>query len=170
MAADRRYWDSSAFLGWLNAEQNKAGKCEGVLTAAEDGKIEIVTSAWTLTEVIKKKGEKPIPKASEQKIRDFFENPYIIIREVDRFVAEYARDLIWAHGLRGPDAVHLATAIRLGLTVMDTFDSDLLKLDGKCGRPPLRIGHPAVPHTPDLFPGTKEGAPPKPGKRRGKRT
>ena len=34
MAADRRYWDSNAFLGWLNAEADKVGKCEGVLTAA----------------------------------------------------------------------------------------------------------------------------------------
>lgn len=158
MAADRRYWDSSAFLGWLNAEPDKIGKCEGVLSAAEEGKIEIVTSAWTLTEVIKKKGEKPIPRTSEQKIRDFFENPYILVREVDRFVAEQARDLIWAHGLKGPDAVHLATAVRLGLTVMDTFDIDLLKLDGKCGRPPLRIGHPSVPHTPDMFPDARDAA------------
>lgn len=165
MAADRRYWDSNAFLGWLNAESGKVDKCADVLEAAEEGRIEIVTSAWTLTEVIKKKGEKPIPKESEQKIRDFFENPWIIVREVDRFVAESARDLIWRHGLKGPDAVHLATALRLGLTVMDTFDDDLIKLDGKLGRPPLRIGHPHVPHTPDIFRGT-EHAPPAGAKRR----
>lgn len=61
--ADRRYWDSCAFLGWLNNEQGKAEKCEGVLDAAESGSIEIVTSALTLTEVIKRKGDKPIPEA-----------------------------------------------------------------------------------------------------------
>jgi len=52
MTADRRYWDSNAFLGWLNAERDKVGKCEGVLRAAEEGTIEIVTSAIALTEVI----------------------------------------------------------------------------------------------------------------------
>jgi predicted nucleic acid-binding protein len=166
MAADRGYWDSNAFVGWLNAESGKVEQCEGVLEAAETGKIEIVTSAWTLTEVIKKKGEKPIPKVSEDRIRAFFENPWILIREVDRFVAERARDLIWAHGLTGPDAVHLASAFHLGLTVMDTYDDELIKLNGKLGRPPLRIGHPHVPHTPDLFPGTKHEASPRRKKRR----
>lgn len=161
MPADRRYWDSNAFLGWLSGETDKAGACEGVLQAAEAGKVEIVTSAWTLTEVVRKKGEKPIPRESEETIRAFFENPWILIREVDRAVAERARDLIWSHNLRGPDAVHLATALRLGLSTMDTFDSDLIKLDGKVGRPLLRIGKPTMPHTPDLFPGTRQEAPAK---------
>jgi predicted nucleic acid-binding protein len=103
MPSDRRYWDSNVFLGWFNGESEKVVQCEGILDAAEAGKLEIVTSAWTLTEVIKKKGEKPIPRSSEQLIRDFFEQPYIIIREVDRLVAERARDLIWSHNLKGPD-------------------------------------------------------------------
>ncbi|MGE0876593.1 MAG: type II toxin-antitoxin system VapC family toxin [Burkholderiales bacterium] len=167
MAADRRYWDSNAFLGWLNAESGKVEKCEAVLDAAEAGKLDIVTSAWTLTEVIKKKGEKPIPKTSEETIRAFFENPWIVVRNVDRFVAELARELIWSHGLKGPDAVHLASALRLGLGTMDTFDDQLIGLNGKLGKPLLRIGHPNLPHTPDLFPGTKQqAAPRKPRKRR----
>ncbi len=29
MAADRRYWDSNAFLGYLNDEKDKAPQCEG---------------------------------------------------------------------------------------------------------------------------------------------
>lgn len=169
MAADRRYWDSNAFLGWLNDEKDKAAQCEAVLDAAEEGRLEIVTSALTLTEVIRKKGQKPIPRESEQKIRDFFEQPWIIVREVDRFVAERARDLIWTHGLKGPDAIHLATALRLGLTVMDTYDEKLVALDGKLGNPPLRIGSPSIPHTPDLFPGTKPEATPKRRKRAARR-
>lgn len=164
MASDRRYWDSNAFLGWLNGEKGKVEKCDGVLQAAEERKVEIVTSAWTLTEVVKKKGEKPVPKTTEQKIKGFFEQPYIILREVDRRVAETARDLIWAHNLSAPDAVHLATALRLGLSVMDTFDDKLIALDGKLGNPPLRIGHPHMPHTPDMFPGTKPAAPSRRGR------
>src|SRR3972149_8594039 len=54
MPSGLRYWDSNAFLGWLNNEKGKAEKCEGVLNAAEEGKVEIVTSAWTLTEAIKR--------------------------------------------------------------------------------------------------------------------
>ena len=161
MASDRRYWDSNVFLEWFNGEKGKIAQCEGILDAAEEGKVDIVTSTWTLTEVIKKKGEKPIPRSTEQIIRDFFEQPYIVLREVDRAVAERARDLIWTHGLSGPDAVHLATALKLGLSVMDTYDDKLIALDGKLGNPGLRIGHPHMPHTPDLFPGSK---PPKSGR------
>ncbi len=57
MSVDRRYWDSDAFLGWLLNEQDKAPKCEGVLKAAEAGQLQIVTSALTLTEVIRLKGK-----------------------------------------------------------------------------------------------------------------
>ena len=166
--ADRRYWDSCAFLGWLSNEQGKAEKCETVLDAAESGTIEIVTSALTLTEVIKRKGDKPIPKESEEKIREFFENPWIVVREVDRFIAEDARKLIWTHsGLSSPDSIHLATALSLKLSHLDTFDDKLIALNGKLGNPRLIIGHPSVPHTPDMFPGTK---PAQPARRRKKRS
>jgi hypothetical protein len=169
MAADRRYWDSNAFLGWLNGEKDKVDSCEGVLNAAEEGRIEIVTSAITLTEVIKLKGEKPIPKDKEQMIRDFFEQPWILVREVDRFIAEDARQLIWAHGVKPKDAIHLATALRLKLSTFDTFDEELIALSGRLGNPRLAIGHPSMPHTPDMFPGTKLKSVTKLGKRR-KRT
>lgn len=155
MAVDRRYWDANAFLGWLNGESDKVVQCQSVLDAAEEGRVDIVTSALTLTEVIKLKGAKPIARDKEDAIRAFFENPYIIVREVDRFVAEDARELIWAHGIEPKDAIHLATALRLKLTVMDTFDDQLIKLSNKLGKPPLVIGHPNMPHTPDMFPETK---------------
>jgi len=39
-------------------------------------------------------GEKPIRKDKEETIQDFFEHPWILAREVDRFVAEDAGHLI----------------------------------------------------------------------------
>jgi len=165
MAADRRYWDSCAFLGLLSKESDKADKCEPVLSAAEDGQIDIVTSALTLTEVIKTKGGPAIPRDQERKIRDFFEHQWIIVREVDRFIAEEARELIWAHGLKPYDAIHLATALNLKLSTMDTFDEDLIRLSGKLGNPRLAIGHPHVLHTLDMFPDEKKEAAKKHGKK-----
>jgi predicted nucleic acid-binding protein len=161
MAADRRYWDANVFLGWLKAEADKVAACQGVLDAAEAGTIEIVTSALTLTEVIKMKGQQAITRDKEEKIRGFFEQPYIIIREVDRYVAEAARELIWSHGVDPKDAIHLATAIRLHLPYLDTFDDKLIGLTGKLGIPKITIGHPNVPHTPDMFPDTKQQITPK---------
>jgi predicted nucleic acid-binding protein len=159
MTVQRRYWDSNAFLGWLNDEKDKAGKCEGVLVAAEDGLLQIVTSALTLTEVIKMKGHPKIHRDKEVSIREFFENDFIIIREVDRFVAEDARELIWQHNVDPKDAIHLATALRLNLSVFDTFDDDLIKLSGKLGSPKLVIGHPHALHQPELDLGVEHSKP-----------
>jgi hypothetical protein len=69
--------------------------------------------------------------------------------------------LIWSQGVDPKDAIHLATAIRLRLPCMDTFDDKLIGLTGKLGIPKLIIGHPSVPHTPDMFPDTKQQIAPK---------
>src|SRR5205807_952051 len=89
---------------------------------------------------------------------DFFEHSWIIVREVDRFISEQARDLIWKHNLKPYDAIHLATALDLKLSRMDSFDSDLTKLSGKLGSPRLEIGPPRIVHTPDMFQQEKEEA------------
>ena len=135
-----RYWDSVCFLGWLMAEPNKVDACQGVVQAAQAGEIKIVTSALTLTEVIKLKNHPLLKEEDENKIDLFFQNDFIVIRNVDRFVAEYARRLIWAYPhLKPKDSIHAATAIMSGADVLDTFDGDLLRLDGQIGNPGLRI-------------------------------
>lgn len=147
-----RYWDANAFLGWLNDEQDKAHECESVLAAAEAGKVQIVTSALTLTEVIKLKGKPRLTKDKEDTIKAFFENDFIIVRDVDRFIAEKARDLIWSFsGLHPKDAIHVATAVMLKMNVLDTFDGPLIKLSGKIGSPKLTIARPHVPYQPDMY-------------------
>ncbi len=143
MTLARRYWDSDCFLGWFLAEPDKVEKCRGVVQAAQTGEVEIVTSALTLVEVIKLKGHASLPAQREETIRSFFENPFILLRNLDRPVGEYARRLIWEHSFLKPkDAVHVATALLSAVPVLDTFDADLLRLDGRLGDPPLRIGHP----------------------------
>jgi predicted nucleic acid-binding protein len=159
MSAPLRYWDSNAFLGWLKNEPDKASECETVLAAAEAGKIQIVTSALTLTEVIKMKGKTRITKDQEETIKAFFENEYIVVRDVDRFIAETARDLIWTHAALSPkDAIHIATAVRLKLSVLDTFDGPLIKLSGKIGTPKIIIGRPHLPYQADMYDGHKKPA------------
>ncbi|MDE3201622.1 MAG: type II toxin-antitoxin system VapC family toxin [Acidobacteriota bacterium] len=152
MSTSTRYWDANAFLGWLNDEQDKAQECESVLAAADAGKVQIVTSALTLTEVIKLKGKPRLTKDKEEAIKAFFENDYIIVRDVDRFIAEKARDLIWSfNGLHPKDAIHVATAVILKINVLDTFDGRLIKLSGKIGAPKLIIAHPHMLYQPDMY-------------------
>ena len=78
----------------------------------------------------------------EDTIRDFFQQEYIRLANVDRAIAESARDLVWAHSVRPPDCIHLATAIRHRADALDSFDTDVLALDGQLGDPPLRITRP----------------------------
>jgi predicted nucleic acid-binding protein len=78
----------------------------------------------------------------EEMIRQFFENEYISIRNVDRFVAERARPLVRKCGVKPADAVQLATAILVDAHVMETYDSKLLKLSGLDEITGLRVQEP----------------------------
>ena len=146
---DYRYWDSVTFLGWLAEEPDKVEDCRPVIEAAEAGTITIVTSALTIPEVlwIKSHPEKKIPVKNAKKVEAFFRHSWIVIREVDRFIGEAARDLVWDKNIKPKDAIHLATALNRDVDYdqFDTFDGDLIKLSGSLGDPPLTIGRPNLP-------------------------
>ncbi len=69
------------------------------------------------------------------------------MREVDRFIAEDARQLVWDKNVKPKDAIHLATALRQDVVLdqFDTFDHGLIKLSRALGDPPLVIGYPSLP-------------------------
>jgi len=142
---DLRYWDASAFIAVLNEEDERLQACIAVLNEAKRGELTIVTSAVTLTEVVKFDGERPIGREQAQVIRDFFMHEYISLRNADRKVCELAQDLIWDHShLAYKDAIHVATAIRWHVPVIETYDDDFLKLNGMIGTPPVIVRHPFV--------------------------
>ena len=145
MAKDNRYWDADVFLGYFNQEAGKVEKCEGVLKAAANKQILIVTSALTLAEVLWMKGQPKMDPAKRKRIERFFKQPYIHVINVTRRIAEDARDLVWDHKVKPKDAIHVATALVSGVSVLNTFDQGLLDLDEIVGAPPLRI---EIPHEP----------------------
>jgi len=131
---DLVYWDSCTFLGWFNdkEEPENTKKCLGTIKAAEREEIIIVTSAITLIEVIKIKGKNQLSQENEKIIKDFFENNFIKVVNVERFVAEDARYLIWKYPHLNPkDSIHLATTLRHNVPLLNSFDDHLLKLNGK---------------------------------------
>lgn len=145
---DYRYWDSCCFLRWLKKEPEYE-KCQGVLKSAENGKLKIVTSAYTIAEVIylNKKGHSKIIKSDSDEICRFFEKDYIIVINVDRYIAEDARNLLWKYNaLRPADAIHVASAIKAVVYLFDTFDDYLIKQSGTIGEPPLTITKPNIPY------------------------
>jgi predicted nucleic acid-binding protein len=116
-----------------------------VIRAAEAGEVLIVTSSLTIAEVVKLKRATPIPRESAELVRAFFRRSYIIIRELDRFLAERAQEVVWDYGVEPKDAVHVATALATEVVQLDTFDARLIAKSGTIGSPPLRIGRPFVP-------------------------
>ncbi|MBD1939732.1 type II toxin-antitoxin system VapC family toxin [Microcoleus sp. FACHB-68] len=147
------YWDSCTFLALLKNEADKIDECRSVIKAAEAGKVIIVTSTLTFIEVVRLEKRKPkLPKEHEEKIRAFFKHEWIYICELDRKIAELARELMWQYeSLRPKDSTHVATAIYYNVDVLDTFDEGLIKLSGQIGEHPLIIQKPFLPTQLDLF-------------------
>ena len=151
MPIKHRYWDAATFLGWLNGEQEKVKVSKGVISEGESGSLKIVTSAFTIAEVIYLKGHPKITVDKKEMVCRFFENDYIVTVAVDRFVAESARELLWQHkALKPKDAIHVATALYKNIQIFDTFDEGLIRLNGKIGNPPLQIGKPDLPYQTEL--------------------
>lgn len=152
-SGQRRYWDTDAFLGYLNGEAHKSPGCQGVIQAAEEGRVSIITSTLTLAEVLWLKGHKPLAPDKAEEVKRFFQHEWIILAELDRPTAELGRELFWQHfpNLQAKDAVHVATAVRTRATRIDTFDGGLIALSGKIGSPLIEIGPPDLPLQQPLF-------------------
>lgn len=98
---------------------------ETAMQAALDGKIELVTSMLTITEVRRARQEKPPTEQQKQIIRSVLTSGKIFnLAELTQSIAEVARDLEWDHGinLKGADAIHIATALKTGCKEFFTTD------------------------------------------------
>jgi predicted nucleic acid-binding protein len=145
------YWDSDAFLGWLQAEKGKVELCQGTIDRGESGEVVIVTSALTIAEVLWLRGGPRIPKEKAEMLGRFFRRSFIRVRPVTRSVAEAAQDVVWNHGIRPKDAIHIATALDANIGILETFDELLLRSTGRIGLPPLVIRRPIPPRSPRMI-------------------
>lgn len=155
------YWDACAFLGLINNEVGRHPNCLAVWREAENGETIIHTSFFTWAEVFKARCEgdaKPLAEEKDKDIEAVLSQPFIEPVVVDEAIGIAARRLMRRHAecKKPTDGIHLATALRLSVDEMHTFDgSDLLALDGKLmcadGRY-LKICHvQPIPRPPTLF-------------------
>lgn len=143
----RIYWDSVCFISRIQEQPGRILSLRSISDQAEAGNVDIVCSTWTIAEVVRLKGDPaPISVSDEQKIRDFFENPYIHARTLDRFTAELSAKITRQFGVKPKDAVHLATAILWEADEFHTYEDKLVNLDGQIemtpGGPTLKIVRP----------------------------
>jgi predicted nucleic acid-binding protein len=151
MPVELIYWDSDAFLGWLQAEPGKSDLCAGTLKRADQGEVVIFTSALTIAEVLWMRGAPMIPQEKAEVLRKFFRRSYFRIRNVMRKISEDAQDLVWVQSIRPKDAIHVATALDGHVIALETFDENLLGKTGTVGNPPLLIRKPMPPAQKGLF-------------------
>jgi predicted nucleic acid-binding protein len=132
------YWDSCAWIGFINSEKDKILPLRAIWEAAEPGECEIWTSAYAHIEVINgfsDHGEPYPPAESDLIIEKTLSQDWVKRVQVDVQVARLARDLkreFHQQGLRKrADAVHLASAVHYNVETLITFDgNDLLPLNG----------------------------------------
>jgi predicted nucleic acid-binding protein len=151
MSAELIYWDSDAFLGWLQDEPGKVELCEGTLQRAKAGEVLIITSSLTIAEVLWMRGAPKVSRDKGDKLRRFFRRSYIRVRNVTRGVAEASQDLVWDHGIKPKDAIHVATALDAKATALETFDDGLIGKSQQVGDPPLTIRKPLPPRQAKLI-------------------
>jgi predicted nucleic acid-binding protein len=127
------------------------GVLEQLTEDAENGKLKIVVSTYTLAEVIKDPDGKMLSKEEDEKIVGLFENPYFIVRPVTLPIALLSRKISRELGTKPKDAIHLATASYWNVPEFLTYERGLLNKDGKIGNPPLRINIPDWKGQPNLI-------------------
>ena len=123
-------WETSCFIARFNEELGRVEVCKAILEAAKKGEVELYTSFITVCEWAKIKGE--YASEAEDAIAEFLRNPYIRLVVIDWSISRITRDLVRRYKLNVRDAIHLATAIKLKVDVLHTYDSDdLIALNGK---------------------------------------
>lgn len=108
----RVYLDSDVYLSVLKGEPGRE-LCRDLLLAAERGDIELLASRHILIEVGSARGDRPGQAAALAFLERFLFNLEVRWAEVDLLIARQAIEISWRLRLRGADALHLATAVRL---------------------------------------------------------
>ncbi|MCH7725344.1 MAG: type II toxin-antitoxin system VapC family toxin [Planctomycetes bacterium] len=148
---ERIYWDSCVFIDAIQHTPGRYETLKKIVKRAESGQIILVASTMCIAETVKLDQSTNTATQQAKTIREFFENDFISVKSVDRFIAEKAAEIARQHGLKPPDAIHVATALRWKCSVLHTYDGEqgdpkkMLAFNGKIGTPPLSIELPSTP-------------------------
>jgi predicted nucleic acid-binding protein len=147
---DRIYWDSCAYIDYLEGSHRLAEPMELIMEDWGKGLVTIVTSALTIAEVLYVRcSDQPrrADRSREKDIEALFNpptGPRLLLVELSRLTALKARDLVWNTGIYPKDAIHIASALEAHCEVMHTTDGPLRSKSGLVGgSPALRIEEPS---------------------------
>jgi predicted nucleic acid-binding protein len=131
----RLYWDTSVFLCFLSEEEEEKREiCEDILQHAKDGQIELITSMYTMVEVIRPKAIRWPAQLTETQVallEGMFRWPWIKKIQVHEELARSAARLAREVGLKPADSIHAATAIWEKADELQCWDYDFGKVANK---------------------------------------
>lgn len=133
--------DSMLFVYHFEGNELFGEAAGQILAAAEQGRCRLVASVLALLEVLvvpKRAGQSELAERYRELFHSF---PNLTVLGVDAEIAERAAELRARHGLRTPDAVHLATAEAAGV---GAFLSEDRRLPGGEGVAKLSLAEAAM--------------------------
>jgi len=98
-----------------------------ILELAQRGSFLVSASTFIEAEVIKDPHSPALSAKQEERISGFFERSFFVWVEVDRLIAQKARQLAREHAWKPPDAIHVATALRAECDQLLTWDGPMRK-------------------------------------------
>lgn len=129
----RIYLDANVFLAYVGNEEGRADTVQALLDEARRREIEIVTSVLSIAEVAFGAHERDhgLTEAGEEAIEQLWApaSPMTLV-DVSQAMTRNARTMIREtkiqgfSGLRGADAVHLATARIFGCDEIFTYEAE----------------------------------------------
>jgi predicted nucleic acid-binding protein len=138
-------FDSCCWIGLIKGETEYLPLVP-YLERIESGSVQVVISAMVLAELL------PAHKNHEDsvlfdRITELLDSPLVQIVDVTPILAKKARDYRVTYGLRAPDSIILATAVRSQVDVLFTGDGKIPK--GKIEG--ILVSEPKNLEQPDLF-------------------
>ena len=128
------YWDSCVFLAVLNEEQERLPTLRAILeeVGQSSGSLKLSTSILTLTEVAYVAAERDARQLDPERLEDvdaLLRNDALVdLIEFNETIALRAREFIreamsQQNRFRPADAIHLASAVYLGVTEFQTYNT-----------------------------------------------
>ncbi len=118
-------WERDGVLLWPDSLK--------LLLAAERGAVRLVASRLLPAEVVGARREDSEQVAAIGITERYLDRLSVLWVEVDALVDEQARDLARTYGLRGADAVHVATALRARCRYFVTREGRILDMPPRIG-------------------------------------
>ena len=127
----KSYLDASVIIAFLKGEVGRCPIVADILKAAEAGKLQLYTSAYTIAEVCKLPGAPGTFDAKEsEKALTFFEYDFVTLIDIDRRTGEQAHRFCTKYGLAPADAIHLASALKAGCHTLWAWDNGFINKNG----------------------------------------